>query len=311
MNKKLLLSIGSVSAIAAPIILVVSCGDTKQMSLFNLKSDAEILLDAELAKRDVLHDDDIRNTALFVAIEITYNNAIKDIHLAKTIEDIKSKTNEGIQKIKDAIIAYTSSDNLIAIEVKKTKSLIVVKEVAQITSDQFFKVVEDSLLIELNKNQKLLALETTIDKSVTTVNEDGKVVVKFKTSKTGNTIFTVLVTGFAHGGLDNIQFKTLVRLFADGFGYNHVSIASITFKYTLTSSGIKIILENINGKWMLTENRATPTDVTTDINSSPLIGSEVWGYIQVTLLKKIKVFDLSILKEINGLPGSSETINVL
>ena len=311
MNKKLLLSIGSVSAIAAPIILVVSCGDTKQMSLFNLKSDAEILLDAELAKRDVLHHDDIHDTALFAAIEITYNNAIKDIGNAKTIEDIKSKTGEGIQKIKDAIIAYKSSDNLIAIEVRKIKSLIVVKEVTQMTSIKFFEAVEDSLLIELNKNQKLLALKTTINKSVTTVKANGDVVVKFKTSKTGNTIFTVLVTGFAHVGLDNIQFKTLVRLFADEHRYNHVSAGLITFKYTLTSSGLNIILENINGKWMLTENRATPTDVTTDINSSPLIGSKVWGYIQVTLLKKVKVFDLSILKEINGLPGSSETISVL
>ena len=304
MNTKILISIGSMTTIALPLV-AISCNDKehdKQFSLFNLRSDAKIVLDSELAKRDAFKDDAIHDTNIWAVIEIKYNNAIKAISSATTPKAIEDQKQLGTQNIKAAIVAYKQSNNPLDHALNAINEITVSGDIAHMTSDAFFKIIKDEL------DTKSIDAITTLDKSSTEV-VGGKLMVQFKTNKTGDKLYSFEVKGLTHTGLDPVQYKTLIRLFSDEFGYNHMSLGLTTFKYTLTTTGHNMILENKNNKWMLTEN-SKETDVTTAVTSSPSIGSKVWGYIQTTLLKKITNYDLSILKEVSGLPSSSETIHI-
>ena len=250
MNKKLLLSVGTSFVTITSILATVSCtnNSNKQFSLFNLRSDARIILDVELAKRDGFLDDKIHDNNLFAQIEIQYNNAIRDISKAQTPIDIEGKKIIGIKNIQNAILAYKSSNTIFKPELMKISSLVVTGDIAEMTSDSFFGNIKTSLDNIIKKNNILIGVIATIDKSTTEVNEFNKLVVFFKTNKTGNTIFSSTVEGYTHTGLNLIPYKILIRLFADYLGYNHLSNGLTSYKYTLISSGHSMIVEYKNNK---------------------------------------------------------------
>lgn len=296
MNKRILLTIGSITAVAIPIATVISCGNNshEKSNSSNLPNKSTLESNIKAAINTIetielpLKDDENHKTELYNEIINEIKNAKDTINEQKTIENVDKVLNESIKKITDKIAEYqfittSEADKKLG----KLKEISVIDLSLKTTSTNFFTLIKNEIEHNIKK-------EIDINEFLTEVGSDGEVIVSARVGK--HQYHKIIVKGINNHGFNLVQQKIIIRLFANQYDYERMSTGMMLDKFELKSKNNIITLTKKNSNWLLTnkDKKITNKDVTKEIEKLDQIGSKHWAYIQTILLKEINEYDLVI-----------------